>query len=104
MSDYQTAIDLLKEERQLSTDEENRVVALLEKSVKSKCSQAALVLAEIKANQMAANQGKDKLLYERLDDEVYHLLLGATRLNEGWYEFGSYLLTSNSRHYDGVVE
>ena len=43
MSDYQTAIDLLKEERQLSTDEENRVVALLEKSVKSKCSQAALV-------------------------------------------------------------
>lgn len=100
MSDYQTALNLLKQERQLSIEEEHQVVVLLKKAVESKCSQAALVLAEIKVNQIAANQGNDSQFNSKLDDEVYNLLSSATELNEGWYEFGSYLLISDSSHYD----
>lgn len=101
-NDYQIAINLLREGRRLSTEEERHVLTLLEKSVKAQCSMAAIALADIKVNQLAANQGKDKQLTKKLDDEIYHLLLAATRLNEGWYEFAGYLLIPPSRHYDPV--
>ena len=100
MDAYQKAINLLSSGHRLSEDEERNVISLLKNAVSDKCSQAALALADIKANQMAANQGKDPSLIRLLDDETYGLLMEATKLNEGWYELGSYLLTTDSRHYD----
>lgn len=99
MDEYQHAIDLLGGGR-LTIDEEEKVIRILKKAVQNSCKHAALALVDIKVNQAAAlPKGTPQNILDQYDDEVYLLLIEATKIGEGYFELGNFYLTEDSKYY-----
>jgi TPR repeat protein len=97
VKNYQRAMNLLTGVAQ-GENEFRETLMLLQNAVKQKCSGAALDLAFIKLNHLPLKADITQEAYKKLDDEIYELLVEATKLNEGWFELGNYLLAPFSRH------
>ncbi len=97
---YAYAVALLQTGRLLTESQEIDVILRLKEAVANDCQHAALALLEIRALQAAfVSPGTPRKLVDARDDEMFELLQAATRLDEGWYEFGAFYLEDDARYH-----
>ncbi len=98
--DYAYAVALLQTGRRLTEIQETDVIRRLTDAVENDCRHAALVLLEIRALQRAVvRPGTPHDVADARDNEIFELLQAATRLDEGWYEFGAFYLEGDTHYY-----
>lgn len=97
---YTHALSLIQGGMRLSEDQEKDVVHSLELAVVNQCQQAALVLAEIRINQVAAlPKDISQHTLDEFDDKIHALLLEAGKIGEGRFQLGSFYLTSGGKYF-----
>ncbi len=98
--EYAQAVRLLQSGKLLTQEQDDDVVRRLKDAVANDCRHAALALLDIRALQ-GTNVGADtpRKLVDARDDEMFALLQAATRLDEGWFEFGNFYLEGDNHYH-----
>jgi hypothetical protein len=100
-SEYKHAVSLYKKEyRNLSIQEQNLVITSVDRAVKNKCKQAAVIRFYLEIYDLG---GAAKLLddksYRNYEKTLYRLIGKANELNEGWFELGTLKMNGNGKYY-----
>jgi len=99
-NDYLRALSLVQGGTHLTEEQEKDVVHSFEMAVASQCQQAALVLVEIKINQVAAlPKGISQRTLDDFDNKIYAVLLQAGKIGEGRFQLGGCYFTSGSKYF-----
>ncbi len=97
---YNDAMTLLTAGKRLTVEQEQWILRELERGVTNQCSKAAIALSEVKSMAFERAYAPDAPIDPRLDAQIYPLLLEASRIGEGDYELGSFLLFKKSKFFD----